>query len=533
MPIPKAAVERYLSRPIESIAWYNDLKPLEVEYDLSFCRPLIKPRVPLRPDQKVVLLAALSSPGLVVMSDLGWGKTGLSLELLQYYYDAGFIRRAVVFAPTDEVAEGWVDEIVKWKFDVPYVQLRGSSRDKWEQAGRIDKGILIGTYAGISAMVSKLVPAVDKDGKSTGRNKREIVSRLILGMISRVDAVVFDQSTRLGSTDSLSYQVCLEFSREAQLRYSLAGRAFGRDPFVLWSQFFLTDGGRALGRSPGMFREAFWRRVVTPWGVSWKFRKRRESALAGFIAASSLRYSIDECVSLPPKVNLPPSKCTFPDENWDYYDRIVEELAEARGNYREVQNAFLRMRQISSGFVGFVDDDTGEKAQIEFEKNPKLDLLMELISEVPEDCKLIVFYEFTWSGARICQELSRRKQQFGWLWSGTKNWTSIKDKFNGDPDFRVIVAQWKKASMGLNLQAANYEFFYESPVSSIERYECEGRIYRTGQKRRSMIYDLVVRDSVDERILEFHQEGRDIFRTLVEDPNLVVGRRGVRKGTSK
>lgn len=521
MPIPKIAVERYLSRSVEDLSWYKKLMPLEIEHDLKFVKPEIKIRAPLRIDQKAVLLAALSERSLVILSDLGYGKTVVSLELLQYYYDNGFIQRAFVFVPTDEIAEGWTDEAKRWGFTIPHIRLVGSSQNKWDQVQGFGEGVLIGTYIGIALMVSKLMPVKGKD-----KRQRQIIPHALLSLTDKVDAVVYDQSTKLGSTSSLSYQVCQDFSNAAQLRYALAGRAFGRDPFVLWSQFCLIDRGKALGTSAGMFREAFWRRVKSPWGTSWTFRKRREKELAKFIAASSLRYAIDECVQLPPKVYIR-KECEFPEENWQYYDMIRDELIASKGNYREVQNSFLRMRQISSGFVGFKDDETGEKAQIEFEHNPKLDLLMELIDEAPEDKKLVVFYEFNYFGARICQELTKAKYKFGWLWGGTKDWTRIKDSFNNDPDFRILVANWKKGAMGLNLQAANYVLFAESPVSGIERYECEGRIYRTGQKFRSMIYDLIVKGSIDEKILEFHSESRSLFKALVEDPGRVLNRQRI------
>lgn len=519
MPIPQSAVNRYLERRLESLAWYKDLRPLEVEEELSYIRPRHRFHCPLRVDQKILFLVGIAHPETVIMSDLGSGKTSVSLELLTYFYEHGFMRRGFVFTPTDEVAEGWEDEIKKWGFDIPFVRLKGSSSRKWEQIQELNEGIAIGTYMGIAAMVSNLKLIVDEHGNADpdGKRKRQISTRKIVGLTQSVDAIVLDQSTRTGSKESLSFQVCEEFSREAKFRYALAGRAFGRDPFVLFSQFLLTDHGKALGRSAGMFREAFWRRIQSPWGVNWTIRKRREPLLAEFIAASSIRYSIDECVQLPPKIHIQ-KECTFPEENWTYYEQVREELLEARGNYREIKNSFLRMRQISSGFVGFKDDETGEKAQIEFQVNPKLDLLMELIAEVPSDRKIVVFYEFTWSGARICQELAKAKYKFGWLWAGTKDWTKIKDAFNEDPDFRIIVSQWRKGGMGLNLQSASYMCFFESPVSGIERYESEGRIYRTGQKHKSIIYDLLVKDSADQKILEFHQESKSLFHALVEDP---------------
>lgn len=806
MPIPKSVVDKYLARTLPSLAWAKNLKPLEVEEELSYIKPAPRFHCPLRVDQKILFLLGIAYPEIVFMSDLGSGKTSVSLELLSYFYEHGFMRRGFVFTPTDEVAEGWEDEITKWGFDLPFVRLTGSSQNKWEQHQSLSDGIRIGTYMGISAMVAKLVAV-----EGSEKRKRQIVSRLILGLTNKVDAVVYDQcfpagtsistidgprsieqlkngdlvlssdlkyhrirklhckqsqllsklhlsngttlavtpdhpfftdvgwvcagntkgrylydksslrklwgyvpqsqtqhsskewedtniqilqhvlldeiagiysfpreaksesscpqrkaevnsnetkttrdlltdwegaasawrkrnayavasaaftdyikpaldtrvrhfikaeasrlsnllqsrlcpssedadnrsgrviplwyqtkdyrreegskidrirvdrienikldspqdvytlevedcphffadgflvhnSTKLGNTKSLSYQVCREFSLEAQLRYALAGRAFGRDAFILWSQFMLTDRGHALGRSPGMFREAFWRRVQSPWGTSWTIRKRREPQLATMIAASSIRYAIDECVQLPPKSYVR-KECTFPDENWAYYDRVREELLAAKGNYREIKNSFLRMRQISSGFVGFKDDETGERAQIEFEHNPKLDLLIELVNEVPDEYKMVIFYEFTWSGARICQELARNKLRFGWLWQGTKDWTKIKTAFNEDPSFRIIVANWKKGSMGLNLQSANYTFYHESPVSSIERYESEGRTHRTGQKHKTMYYDLIVKNSADDMILQYHNEGNSLWKALVENPGLVKKKYGSR-----
>lgn len=527
MPVPKAAINKYLDRQVETLAWFKKLKPLEVEEELSYINPPPRFTIPtFRLDQKICFLLGLTYPEVLFMTDLGMGKTGLSLELLSYFYWNDFIRRAVVFAPTNEVAEGWEDEIKLWGFDIPYVRLEGgSSANKWDKLIGFKDGLIIGTYVGIAAMVSELrlmvdnkgKPLVDKNGVPTGKQHRVVQGRKLLKLLKDVDAVVYDQSTKLGNNNSLSFEVCNEFSRDAQIRYGLAGRAFGRDPFILWSQLYLVDRGKAVGTSAGMFREAFFRRQEHGWGTKWIFRKRREKHLSRFLASSSIRYSVDECMDLPPKINII-KECTFPDENWEYFDQIKDELLSSRGNYREVQNAFLRMRQISSGFIGFHDDETGEKAQVEFQLNPKMDLLEEYVDEVPEDRKFIIVHEFNWSGSKICQMLAKKKIKYGWLWGGTKNWTFIKESFRDDPDFRCIVMNWKKGSMGLNLQTGSYEFMYESPVSPIDRYEVEGRIYRNGQKHKSLIYDLVVKDSVDEKILEFQKEGADLFKALVDRP---------------
>ena len=457
MPIAKVAIEAYLNRQLDTKTWFKDLTEEQVEEDLASIRPAPKFRVPLRLDQKICFLLGVAYPGTLFLTDLGLGKTALSLELLTYFNSIGYMRRGFVFTPTNEVAEGWQDEIERWKFDIPFIRLsERSSAKKWESLSEFDDGLIIGTYIGIGSMASKLTNIKPKRGTpeptpdEKAKRKRVLQKGLLSRLFEDTDAVVFDQSTKASQKDTLAFGISNAASQQAQIRYGLAGRAFGRDPAPLWAQLYLVDRGKALGSGISVFREAFFRRERHAWGHKWVERKRRTKLMGEFVAASSIRYSVEECIDLPPKVMIKKT-CRFPDDNWLYYEQVQEELLAARGNYRAIKNAFLRMRQISSGFAGFIDDDTGERANIEFEENPKLDMLMQYLSEVPAEHKAIIVHEFNWSGARICRELAREKYKFGWLHGGTKDWTDIKRNFNDDPEYRVLVLNHKKGAMGLNL----------------------------------------------------------------------------------
>jgi hypothetical protein len=498
-----------------------------VTADIKLIKPRVKFTAPLRTDQKICFLAGAAYPEILFMTDLGLGKTVVSLELFNYFLEIGEVWRGIVFCPTDELVESWEDEIKKWGFKFPYVSLRkGSSAQKWLTLATLTgEGLIIGTYAGIAAMVSQMVQRRDKPT----RKKRQPITELLNKVGMHVDALFFDQSTTVGDTGSLNYRVCKHFSMHAKIRYSLAGRAFGRDPAMIWAQLYLADHGHALGNTLYLFREAFYSKFFPKWGgVEYTLRKKLQPTLARFIAASSLRYSVEECVELPPKVKVT-KMCEFPLENWNYFIQERDKLFAGRGKFREIQNAFLRMRQISSGFVGFIDDETEERVQIEFAVNPKLELLMDIVREVPEDKKCVIFYEFNHSGQKISDALTKEKIKHGWLWGGTKDWTSIKDQFNTKPDYRFLVANWKKASMGLNLQVGSYMIFFESPVGVVPRAESEGRIHRTGQEHRCFIYDLVVRDSVDTIILGFHATGGDLWKALIDNPQKVLNLKPERK----
>jgi SNF2 family DNA or RNA helicase len=521
--IRPAAIDDFLRRKLDNHEWVKKLDEPKLDEAIGS----LVPKPDLSGDkfhQKIGFLLGLSFPQIYYIYEMGTGKTRLALRLLEYHYKTKNLQGwSVVLVKTDEAVGVWEDEIKKIGCRLPYVLLQGSSEEKWARLERFDQGLVIVTYIGYAAMVSELREVVRK-----GRKKRERVPNpgLMRHFHERVDGLVADEITACGNTQSLTYEVVRGLSFAAKVRYGLAGRPFGRDPTMIWPQMYLIDHGASLGTSLGVFREAFFVKKKNYWGgpysFDYKLDKKKEPELARAIAHRSLRYSIDECVDLPELVPMI-SQVPFSAEQRAYYERVTTALIKARGNFREVENAFIRMRQISSGFLGFVDDDTGEKAQIEFKQNPKLDDLMDKLDDLPEGRKAIVWHEYTWTGARICRELAKSGKKHGWLWGGTKNWNSLKNRFDNDPDFQVLVVSHKKGAFSLNLQAANYDLIFESPVSPIDREQMERRTWRQGQLRRVFRYDLVVRNSVDVRILAFHREGADIFKALVANPQKTLG----------
>ena len=73
-------------------------------------------------------------------------------------------------------------------------------------------------------------------------------------------------------------------------------------------------------------------------------------------------------------------------------------------------------------------------------------------------------------------------------------------------------------------EVCRYLVFFESPVSPITRKQAIKRVHRPGSSRKVFIYDLIMQNSVDVRILDFIEEGRNLFEALVNgqiDPMLL------------
>jgi len=295
---------------------------------------------------------------------------------------------------------------------------------------------------------------------------------------------------------------------------------------MLWRQFYIVDGGETLGETLGLFRGAFFSESENPWSKyakDYTFKKRMMPELMRIVQHRSLSYAAEECIDVPDFQSII-EEVSLPEEASAYYQKVVDQIIAAEGNLELMKNAFLRMRQLSSGFLGFRNDESGERVEIAFAENPKLDRLLELIEAMPDDRGALIWYEFTVSGRRITQALRELGHDPLWLWSGTKDTQNALRKFQSDLKQRIAVINNKVGAYSLDgLQdKANFAYVFESPLSIIDRDQAEKRLVRQGQKRKVLIYDLVVKGTLDARILSYHREGGDLLKALRANPRALL-----------
>lgn len=90
------------------------------------------------------------------------------------------------------------------------------------------------------------------------------------------------------------------------------------------------------------------------------------------------------------------------------------------------------------------------------------------------------------------------------------------DKFQHDPDCKLIALNYKSGGVGITLTAASRILFIEFPWTASDCEQAECRAHRNGQKNAVNCYYLLARNTIDERILEIIQKER-------EDSSVVTG----------
>jgi SNF2 family DNA or RNA helicase len=516
--IHPAEVKEFLNRSTDSHAWIKKISEADLDAELKGMgfKPADRSQ-PLTKHQKACILLCLAYPQFALWLDMGLGKTRIMLEVMNHLFGKTKGNPTIlILVPTEEVLAVWEKQIQQWKINLPYDIIGNMpSSDKWLQFMELDWGFLVATYPGICWLLSKRV----KGRKGT---KLKLDQKAVDKFAANITAVIYDQSTKVGGVSTPTFRVCRAISKKAKYRFALAGRPFGKDPTPLWGQQWLVDHGETLGNTLGLFRAVFFTEKKGHFGgYDYRFDKSLEPDLADIMQHRSISYSSAECLTLP-KVTKIREEVKLPEDAKAYYEKAVTAIRKAKGNHIETKNIFLRMRQLSSGFLGYKNDETGEKAQLTFPVNPKLERMLDLIENVPGDRKFVVFYEFTHSGRTIHEALTKMGIKNGWLWSGTKDSRGMQRQFDDDPKMRGLVVNWRKGAMGPNWQVANYKFFFESPVSSIDREEAERRCFRQGQKLPGFCYDMIAKGTVDARILDFHATGESLFKALLRDPYGIV-----------
>jgi SNF2 family DNA or RNA helicase len=514
--IPSSVVRAFHARPRKNFAKYKD-------YDKALLEQLmgklpIRPPIwtKLRPHQKISFLIGAALGRFAFFLDTGMGKTLLAIALQRYFRKLkklnGF---CLVLVPNRANKAEWKREIKKHSPLTRSLVLRGSSINKWEQlTNAVDPHIVIETYAGLSRMLTKSMEI--KKGRRKGKMRLQFDRAKVKRLRTMIAMLVMDESTLVKNKRSLAFRFCDHVSKHIKFVFGMTGTPFGADIEDLQPQMLIIDRGYTLGATLALFRAAFFDQKEGAFAVEYTFDKKKEKLLHEYLAHSSITFEADEA-DLPELVPVL-EYVTLPKDAAQLYDDAKQKLIAAHGNYQEQKNAFVRLRQLSSGWLGYKDDETGKRAQFEFKPNPKLDMLLAKIQEVPRNKKIIVFHDYIYTGAMIARELKKLSIKHLRIYGATDDAEAVLEQFDKDKSVQVLVLNNAAGGFGLNLQIAQYGMFYEVPASLIMGRQTVRRFQRQFSQHKTVFrYDFVCRGTYDQQILDHHAAGRKIFDAIIHD----------------
>lgn len=482
---------------MDGIENYNEIKQLSKDELEELVPSWFEFKLKPWKHQLAAIVASISEPGFLNCMDMGTGKTAVAINVCRYMRHFKRNLKVLVICLNSAV-ENWADEVAIHS-NMKATTLRGTMDERWQKLD--GDGFFIVNFEGFIRMIAPLSP----DGH--GKHKMRINLRLMAKMKSNgFDVIIVDESHKIKNSKSLTYRAIRDVSKGVGKRMLLTGTPFGNSLIDVWSQYYLVDFGETFGNNFCKFRNAYFVDKGF-FGPLWKITPSGKKYIESKLYSKAIRYREDEVDELPEKVYRT-IKFELTDEQRRRYDFEYEN---SKGDISLSAKKTVAFRQICSGFVKEENDHKN------FPKNPKLNVLEDLIVNTVDSNKIVIFHEFIKEGEMIEKLLKKLKIKYNKLNGRVKDKHKEYKTFAENDKYRVMVAHPKSGGSSINLIAASYCIFYSNGNSVIERKQCEKRIHRGGQTKRCFYYDILATGTVEMAMYSKLIKGKEVFTKVVDN----------------
>lgn len=470
--------------------------------------------------QLEVLNLSYSRIFFALFMDMGTGKSKVIIDTANQLYAEGLLDAVVVLAPNG-VHVNWVRNEIPahtpddLQYVAGYYKANGKKADK-EQWNKVF------TEEGLRWFCFNIETASNPKGQAALRT-------CVAG--SRT-LFVIDESQRFKTPGAKRTQFVIRLGRMAAFRRVLSGTPLTESPLDLYAQMKFLSATITGHTTNSSFKARYaiteTRKMKNKAGKEVYFEQvtgyKNIHELERNIAPHCFRVTKADCLDLPDKiyetvyVDMTREQSRIYKELLDRSVAILKEtisidippeLKDAPADqlllfYADskisTKNAMVKLLRLQQVLTGSLPDDE-KKLQI-IDSN-RLKILMELLSDI--NGKVIIWARFRYDLDLIANAIIKEygadslAQFHGGINTGER--TEGVDRFQKDDTCRFFLAQQHSGGTGITLTAAATVIYYSNDFSLEARMQSEDRAHRIGQKNNVTYIDLVVADTVDEKIL--------------------------------
>lgn len=423
--------------------------------------------------------------------DMGLGKTVVTLTRIKELVDACVVKRVLVVAPLRVAESTW-----------------GSEAEKWDHLAGLRVSVVVG-----DAKKRKRALATDSDVYVINR---ENVQWLVEGLQGKwpFDCVVLDELTSFKNHQSKRFRYLRRVIGTSDYVIGLTGTPAPNGYMDLWPEIYLIDGGDALGRTVGQFRDKYFtpgrRNGQVVW--EWNLKPGAKEAIDAKLKPMCLSMTKEDWLTLPPlTTNI--MEVIIDEKERRVYDRMLRDrvLPLLDGELSTMQDmdsavvgstAAVLSNKLLQMANGAVYDENGEVFKIH---DKKLDALEELVDSVGDN--ILVFYNYKHDLDRIMNRFPEARKLEGD--QDIVDWNAGK--------IRILLCHPASAAFGINLQQGGHTVAWFGLPWSLELHtQANARLHRQGQEHPVIVHYIVAKDTLDEKVLKVLQNKDAVQRGLLD-----------------
>ncbi|MDA8026582.1 MAG: DEAD/DEAH box helicase [Actinomycetota bacterium] len=426
--------------------------------------------------------------GGVLADDMGLGKTLQAIALLTHIYRDGKTgphsrRPTLVVAPTS-VAGNWANELERFAPNLRVHRIASTSKKSKVPLEKAIKeaDIVISTYA---------IVRLDEDH------------------FTNIDweIVILDEAQFVKNHRAKSYSSARRLG--AQSKFALTGTPFENNLTELWSVLSIV--------APGLFGDEISFRTSFANPIEKGGDREVLARLQRRISPLMLRRTKSEVVTeLPPKTE----SVLLLDLNERHrraYDTIFQRerqrvlglLDDFSKNRMAIFQSLTKLRQ------GAIDASLVDEAFRDVAPT-KFDALIEQLNEIiTEGHRTLIFSQFTTVLKRLAKRIEVEGLDYLYLDGATKDRDHLVRSFQlgTTPIFLISL---KAGGVGLNLTAADYCYILDPWWNPAVENQAIDRIHRIGQSNPVVVYRMIAKDTIEEKVLQLSLKKARLFDDVLE-----------------
>jgi len=412
-----------------------------------------------------------------VFNEPGTGKTLSALWAADYLMNAGLVQRVLVLCPLSIMHSAWMNDINHSIIHRSAVVAHHQQAVRRIELVQGSYEIVIINYEGLNLIANEI--------KADGR----------------FDLIIVDEANSYKNPSTQRWRALASIIQPDTNLWMMTGTPASQSPVDAYGLAKLVNPN-GVPKFASSWRDKVMNKITQ---FKWA-PKANAKDLVHEALQPAIRFTKAQCLDLPSVVTVTRNVAMSPQQT-KYYKLLREQmLIQAAGETITAVNAGVavnKLLQISCGAAY-----TDEKEVVEFDCQPRLNTIMEVIEET--DRKVIIFALFRSSIDTITRHLDKhgvKNAQIHGGVSATKRARIINDFQTTDQE-RVLVMQPQATAHGITLTAADTVVFY-GPLMSVEMYlQCIARADRKGQDSDKVTVVHIQSSPLEERL--FRAMGRKV-----------------------
>lgn len=421
-------------------------------------------------------------PKFGLFLDMGLGKTVSALTIADDLINDLLVSKILIIAPLSVANTAWKQQA-----------------EEWEHLNHLKINICTGPVKQRTAALLS-----DADIYVISRNSVTWMVDTFL-KVWKWDMCIIDESSSFKDPTSKRFKSLRKVTSFFNSTILLSGTPAPNGYQDIWSQIYLLDNGKRLGKNITEFRKRYFRDVGYGKFSKYEILPGAEKEINKLVKDISITMSVEDHIDLPPQINILRYSRLSAKVN-STYEKFKKDLLlelDSCKNAIVAPNAAVLVGKLLQVCNGGIYDENSAYIHLH---DDKIDILKEIIEENPHQ-NILVGYSFKSDKVRL-------QKAFPTAVILTKD-EKILDSWNNG-EIKLLLAQPSSCAYGLNIQRGGNIIVWFGLPWSLEIYlQFNARLHRQGQKNCVRVIHIITEGKIDSLVYKVLQEKDKVQKLLL------------------